>query len=477
MKKGIFFIMASSVIWMLSGFIIHVGLGRILGPAEYGVFGVILSLITINFLLLTNGVRQAVAKFTADEPEKAGDIKHAGLTLQLFLSFGLMLAFIVLADPIALLLKDPHLSGYIKLSSLMIPFTGVFICCKGVLEGKKLFFQASILGMAYPLLRVSCIFLFVLLGFKVYGAIAGMIVAIALSAIMALYFTRMYQQQEFFSRLSIVRFALPVLGASIAISLIMHIDILSVKSLLVDDAQTGFYTSANSIARMIYFASQAFSIVLLPSIAQSLKAGDVDLSREYVSQSLRAMLLLLAPFTCLISVTSKEVVTFCYSDSYVAAAEPLSILIIGFSVLTIYLAMTTIIQAYGKPYIPMIIVFSLVPVDIVLNILFIPELGLRGAAYATTLTCILGVLCTGLVVFRFFRALISPWSLFRVLFATSILYFLSKQLVVKPVMLPFFYVLAFLGYLVVLYLLREIRTEELQQVWAATRKTWNRVFT
>ena len=56
MGKGILYIMMSRVIWILSGFAIHVGLGRFLGPKLYGVFGIILSLSGFLLLIYNSGL-------------------------------------------------------------------------------------------------------------------------------------------------------------------------------------------------------------------------------------------------------------------------------------------------------------------------------------------------------------------------------------------------------------------------------------
>ena len=61
----------------VSGFVYHFIVGRLLGPAEYGNLGVLLSIIYI-FLIALNTIQMSIAKFTADFTvnEKEGKIKY-----------------------------------------------------------------------------------------------------------------------------------------------------------------------------------------------------------------------------------------------------------------------------------------------------------------------------------------------------------------------------------------------------------------
>ena len=56
LAKGTFFLMISQIIFLGSGYIIHFGLARIVSPAEYGRFGIILSLLMISQIFLNMGI-------------------------------------------------------------------------------------------------------------------------------------------------------------------------------------------------------------------------------------------------------------------------------------------------------------------------------------------------------------------------------------------------------------------------------------
>jgi O-antigen/teichoic acid export membrane protein len=90
--KGAIYLTASTLTFMVSGYLTNVWLGRYLGPKTYGVYGVLISLMTALNVMQIYGVPQAVSKFVAEKPKKAHSILNSGLKIQLVL---FMLAIIM----------------------------------------------------------------------------------------------------------------------------------------------------------------------------------------------------------------------------------------------------------------------------------------------------------------------------------------------------------------------------------------------
>jgi len=67
LTKGIFQETMSKVVLAVTGFVLNLILARELGPAGYGVVGIILGIMFIFELFLTNGLRQAVSKILSSQ--------------------------------------------------------------------------------------------------------------------------------------------------------------------------------------------------------------------------------------------------------------------------------------------------------------------------------------------------------------------------------------------------------------------------
>ena len=64
--KSALWVTVSEIFFNLSGFIIHSILGRILGPADYGRYGLVVTLTTMVIVLIGNGIPTAMAKYISE---------------------------------------------------------------------------------------------------------------------------------------------------------------------------------------------------------------------------------------------------------------------------------------------------------------------------------------------------------------------------------------------------------------------------
>ncbi|RKY02660.1 hypothetical protein DRP77_07530, partial [Candidatus Poribacteria bacterium] len=264
-----------------------------------------------------------------------------------------------------------------------------------------------------------------------------------------------------FSSGALMRFAVPVSLFFMATALLMHIDILFVKLLLGGSEQAGFYASAQALSRPIYFVFGVFGVILLPSISKAMADGDLWLARRYISRSLRYMAMLLLPLAFLISASSDELIALFYDRSFAPASFPLSILVFGIAFLSMSLALSAIIQGYGRPGVPLIILLCSVSLNICLLLTLTPLLRLPGAALATTATCLANMIALSIYVHSKFKALPSPTSLFRITLSSSILFPIAAGVIRSgALLLPG--CVGLLGfYILTLRTLGEVRGEDL----------------
>jgi O-antigen/teichoic acid export membrane protein len=90
--RGTIYLMAAQAAFVASGYAIHISLGRLLGHAEYGIYAVVISLMTMVNLILTTGIPQAVAKYVAHDGGGAEGVRKTALKRcgydSIFLSYG-----------------------------------------------------------------------------------------------------------------------------------------------------------------------------------------------------------------------------------------------------------------------------------------------------------------------------------------------------------------------------------------------------
>jgi O-antigen/teichoic acid export membrane protein len=262
----------------------------------------------------------------------------------------------------------------------------------------------------------------------------------------------------------LVGFGIPATLFAAIFFLLMNIDLFTVKAIGGGEAETGYYTSATTISRMPYFLIAGLAMTLLPSISRSTSSNNTELTKSYIRQSMRYMLMALIPGVLLISATSADLLTLLYSSSYLEAATPLSILVFGVALLTIFYILSNVILGMNKPWTVLIIVLPLAVVDIVLNIILIPTYCLVGAAWATTITGLLGMSIAAGYVFARFGTLINIKSLLRILFASAVVYGITYFIPSQPLWLPIIYIGFGLIYIGILWVTRELTKDDFNTV-------------
>ncbi|MEK9174000.1 MAG: oligosaccharide flippase family protein, partial [Patescibacteria group bacterium] len=125
-NRALIWLTASEIIFNIAGYVIHASLGRILGPEDYGRFGIIITLTTMLIVLIGNGIPTAMSKYLAEifesHPNRVRSIKKTAIKLQVFIILPTTLIFYLLSPFIAeTVLRDPSLTPLFQLSAFIIP--------------------------------------------------------------------------------------------------------------------------------------------------------------------------------------------------------------------------------------------------------------------------------------------------------------------------------------------------------------------
>jgi stage V sporulation protein B len=464
MAKGTIYLIIANVVFSIAGYIIHFGLGRYLGPVEYGTFGVVLNLMTIVNLFMTSGIPLSASKYIAEDNAKTGYVIREANRVQMAFGALIFVLYLSLAGVIASLLRDSSLTPYIRISALAIPAYALYsIYNAGYLNGLRKFGRQAIAISGVSLAKVAATFILVFVGFGIYGAIAGYVFGALVGFLIAWRFIGAVSKSETsFGWRRLITFGVPTTAFAVVFYLLLSIGLLMVKAMESGGVEVGYYTAANNVANISYFLFIGLATSLFPSISKATASNHTELTRSYIRQSIRYMLMLLVPIALLINATSADLLTLVYSRQYIEAANPLSVLVFGIGLLSTFYILANIIMGSGKPWIVLGIALPLVGINMGLNIYLIPKYALTGAAWATTITGLLGMSAAAIYVFWRFKALISAKSLGRICLASVVIYVIALQLSLPPRWLPLIYIGLFALYAGILWLTRELNKGDLK---------------
>lgn len=462
---GTIFIMLSQFVFLLSNYIIQIGLGRFFGPETYGTFGVVMSFFMIIGTVLNAGFPMAVSKSIASSLKNTAITIKESKILQLKLATLIGIGLIVLSKVLANLLGDLTLTKYIILIGLItIPYGLYNLQTNGILNGLQRFRLQSLTVITHHITRVIATFIFVYFGLEVMGALFGYFIAILIGFIFPLFFKG--ENLNGFGKnpeikIKILKLAKPLILTALGLTLIRNLNTLFVKALVESKVIVGYYQAAVTLSNIPYLIFVALPITLLPTISKTITENNLELTKKYIQKSTRYLLILLLPIIALISATSTDLVTLLYSSKYSLAGSALSLLVIGGMNLAFFRTFASILIANNQQYKVMITILTGIPILAILNFILIPKLGIIGAATSFIIATFFATFTLGFMVYNKFGPLMSLTSFVKILASALALYFVTINWHFSGIYLMISYVILSLGYFGLLFLIKELQKEDI----------------
>lgn len=478
--KSALWVTVSEIIFNLSGFIIHSILGRVLGPADYGRYGIIVTLTTMVIILIGNGIPTAMAKYISEifetNPQLILKIKRQALIIQTILIAIITGLFFICAPLISLALGDPTLTPLFRFSSLIIPAFAAASFYFSYYTGLHEFNTQATLKTVRSFLRIIFV-VGMAIAFGLYGSISGYIIApfiVFLSAYLIDKFvidkkiktkiTEFPQDKNLateFEWKKLVNYGWQIVVFFLAYELLISIDLYLVKGILHDDALTGVYNASLTVGRIPYYIFYAMTVFLLPMVSRKSAGNNLKNAKVIISNALRIMLIFLTPMVILLSVYAHQTLELLYGKKYLAGALPMSVLVFGVGFLTIFYVLSFAANGGGKTFVSMMISFFGLIINVVLNYILILKMGILGSAWATTIASLIVMLIMLYYIKKHFEAFIDFKEFLKVSLAGIILYILSFYIPAGKISFIPISLALLLIYFAILYTLRGITKEDL----------------
>jgi len=460
--SGAILLASAQAVLLGLGYITHILIGKLGGPALYGVYGVVLSFMTILNMIMTLGIPVAVSKEVAQNEENSGGILASALIGQMALAIVLSIGTIVFAGNIATFLGDQALAPIIMFTAIVYPLTAIYSVLANYLNGLHAFaLQAGII-IFYSIAKLSGS-VGLLFPFRVYGALAGFAVGGAIASIVGIPTIYKSIKKHYIKKFPVKKlltFAGAVVGTSLALQILMSTDLFLVKKILHDNTLVGYYNAASTLSKIPYFILQALGFIFLPSIARLMKEN-VEAARQFIRDIFRYLFLLLLPVTVLAAATSKSLVRLFFSGEYLPAAQPLTLLTVALGMLSAFYLLAMIAAGANKARVPLIISWLMLPISIVLGIFLIPRYQLEGAAVTTIISSTAGTIVLGGYMMKRFKLSFPLSTLFNGIIATCLMVLPTYFINIRPLLTPVVYAVLFSLYFFVLVILKEVKKDDL----------------
>jgi O-antigen/teichoic acid export membrane protein len=387
---------AAGAVWQMIGFacitvcgyVVAVLLARNFGPAVFGVYGVVYSVLMATELTLRFGVPQALTKLIGGAPDQSSiGLQNTGITLTLIVNLAGFAIFWMAAPFVAEALDVPFGTRLFRIAILDIPFYALFVSLSYILNGRRQFTYTGLTLCVYGLVKVVGIVIMLMTDtLSIAGALYVNVTSSVVSLSLLLIPAKMgAYRPSLKGSASIVALAIPITIGEFGLQVLLGIDLWLLNALGTSIAADikGDYVAAISLARLPNVVAYVLTAVLVPSIARALGAGERDTAGRLVIGTMRFLVVLVLPVCALIAANAVEAMQLVFSDEYLPGARFLMLLVFAQGLgYTLVSALLAILIGAGASRVAAQRIYIALTIAITLNLILIPRIGAMGSALA-----------------------------------------------------------------------------------------------
>lgn len=372
---GRFFLLAA-------GFLVSALVARHLGPENFGLFNYIIGFGGLFAIVSGFGINAILGRELLNNPDRKELILGNAVTLYAISSIlliGLINSVAFYSDP------DIYTRQLIFVFSLSFAFQPISVF--------DIYFQSEVKAKFISIIQiiVTCISIIlkiigVFLGFYVGWFVLILLIEGLVSVLMTTgLFLRSGIKPIFVPNPTLMRHLLitsfPFMLSIVSTGIYMKIDQVMIKHML-NTTETGLYSVAVRLTEAWYFIPNLIAASLFPAIVNARRVSPV-IYHNRVSRLLLMMFIL--SFTIILPLTllARPIIILLFGEAYIGAYQPFIIYVWS----SVFVFIMPVLHAYmtteHKGYILLFSSLAGAVINIALNIILIPKIGIVGSALAT----------------------------------------------------------------------------------------------
>lgn len=326
---GSLVLLVGTTIANFGNYLYHLLMGRMLGPADYGILASLISLaylVSILSATLSTSLIKWVTAFKAKNDYSSIYKLFRQLTL-FFAGFSLLvlLIFILASGSIAAFLKLPT-PKLVYLLGFWLPFNLLAFINEGILRSFLRFSFLSFNAVLGVTLKLVFALSLVKMGFSVSGALMAIIIGSLIPYLISFYPLRFIwrysdgQKKINWSEFS--SYSIPVLLAVLGMTSLYSTDIILVKHLF-PALEAGLYGAMATMGKIVFFASSTVSAVMFPLISERFEKNKSY--RHLLRQAFLLVGAISLGITMIYFLFPKLMIRILYGEAYLSVAPWLGI--------------------------------------------------------------------------------------------------------------------------------------------------------
>jgi O-antigen/teichoic acid export membrane protein len=434
----------------------------LVAPAQYGIYTWSISIFMLGYswsnLSIYRSISYFIPQYRANGTQ--ADQATALLKISMLSLLPVSVAAVLIywqADRTVTLLGRPEATGTIL---LLLP-TFWILLVKDILSElfrgvERVRYTVYIESVCYPLIHLVAFIAFIFVFEPTIALAASFTVGWGITLILA---GILFRESNISTRVrrgagpsfrNITNYSLPLVGGSALGDFMTQMDIILVGSLL-GEADPGFFRIAVSVASLSAILPSIFKSISKPLFSKIEAREDKEQLRSLYLTSSRWGVIAAIPVGIYLLAIPTEFVGVLFNDSYAIAATIIPILVISNVFPRLWGNSDGLLRGGGYTKLVFARILLMFSVNLVLDLILIPELGITGAAIGTTAASVVGLLFEIVVVKRLYQVSVTSWTHWAAFMSGAVTF--GVLLLLRAYLSPFLAVFGFPIVTVVVYIL------------------------
>jgi O-antigen/teichoic acid export membrane protein len=484
--KGTALLVTSSAASLLLWFFIKVLIIRNLTQAEFGIYSLAITVMSIATILASLGLFEGTARYISIARGEGDTEKVAGLTKSAFEMVSLLgvifaAVLYLLSDALAIdVFNMPGLAAPLRIISFGVIISVMLNLITAISRGHGNMGVKAARDFAQPALYIIILAVVFMLKLPLIAVMAAFVLALALTLIgIFVHVSKSYELGAvLFRRVKTYRkelffFSIPLLGVFVLGLIMTWTDTVMLGYFMHAD-DVGLYNAGISLSRLLMFAVVILNFVFMPIAGELYAKGWMDELKRTFQVLTKWVFMATFPLFLVLFFFPEMTLTFLFGKEYEAASTVLKILSLRFMFELLAGSSNLLLIVLGRTRVLIVITVISSALNIILNYTMIPAFGLVGAAFATLLSSLTALTVYALVLYKLSRIHAFTSSYLKPVVASAaiagIIYAIAKSIPLYFWMLPVYFILFVGGYLLSILLTRSIEKEDVAMFDAVADK-------
>jgi len=374
----------SNVFSIIAGLLASIVLARVLGPDKYGIYIALIIIPTIVVSLTHMGIRGSAIFHIGKGKFDKDDLVSSILLLWVIAS---ILGIIITAIAYFIYNEPNFTLLLIGLVLMVIPGQLAIIYFGGIFLGNDEISKANQMNWITNSVNLSLIVLLVWgLGMGILGAVIAFLISGSIVTLYGLYLLsrsyRIHFRVQKKILVSLLRLGVLFSVSFFILQLNYRIDILLIEKLR-DATEVGIYSIGTSIAEQVWQLPLAVGIVVFSRTANT---KDREAMTETTGVLLRLSFLVSIALATVMFFVVPFLVPLIFGDEYIPSIRIIQLILPGIIMVVMFRILSGHLAGLGRPEVTLYVFLPALVLNIILNLLWIPEYGGEGAAMATNVS-------------------------------------------------------------------------------------------